>query len=112
MLKRKRKGGLSKRRNRRLNDVKEKHRAKSKAIKTVIEELRQRMMAKSSKIKRCEQRITQFRQNRMLYIDQKKIYTETNNGGRKSSNAPDAENSRKFYSDIWSTNKQHYKEAQ
>ena len=40
------------------------------------------MIAKSAKIKRYEQRITQFRQNRMFYIDQKKIYADLNNGGK------------------------------
>jgi len=48
----------------------------------------------------------------MFYIDQKKIYIELNNGGRKSSYVPDAENSRRLWSDIWSTNKQHNREAQ
>ena len=41
----------------------------------------------------------------MCYIDQKKIYTELNNGGKKSSDVPDAENSRQFWGDVWSTNK-------
>ena len=112
LLERERKGELGKRRNRMLKNLEEKYRVKSKGIKTVIEELQQRMIAKSAKIKRYEQRTTQFRQNRMFYIDQKKIYTELNNGGKKSSDVPDAENSRRFWSDIWSTNKQHNKEAQ
>jgi len=110
-MERERKGELGKRRNRKLKYLEEKYRVKSKGIKTVIEELKQRMIAKSAKIKRYEQRITQFRQNRMFYIDQKKIYTELNNGGKKSSDLPDAENSRRFWSDIWSTNKQHNREA-
>jgi len=111
-MERERKGELGKRRNRKLKYLEEKYRVKSKGIKTVIEELKQRMIAKSAKIKRYEQRITQFRQNRMFYIDQKKIYTELNNGGKKSSDVPDAENSRRFWSDIWSTNEQHNREAQ
>ena len=32
----------------------------------------------------------------MSYIDQKKIYTELDNGGQKSSDVPDAENSGRF----------------
>ena len=111
-MERERKGELGKRRNRKLKYLEEKYRVKSKGIKTVIEELKQRMIAKSAKIKRYEQRITQFRQNRMFYIDLKKIYTELNNGGKKSSDVPDAENNRRFWSDIWSTNKQHNREAQ
>ena len=38
---------LGKRRNRRLRDLEEKYRVKSKFIKTVIEELKQRMIPKS-----------------------------------------------------------------
>ena len=83
LLERERKGELGKRRNRKLRDLEEKYTVKSKGIKTVIEELKQRMIAKSAKIKRYEQRITQFRQNRMFYIYQKKIYTELSNGGKK-----------------------------
>ena len=61
LLERERKGELVTRRNRKLRDLEEKYKVKSKGIKTVIEELKQRMIAKSAKIKRCEQRITEFR---------------------------------------------------
>ena len=46
---------------------------KKKGLKTVIEELKQMMLAKSGKVKRYEQRIEQFRQNRIFDLDQKKI---------------------------------------
>ena len=36
--------------------------SQEKGLKTVIEELKQRMLAKSAKVKRYEQRIEQFRQ--------------------------------------------------
>ena len=95
-----------------MKDLQEKYRVNSKGIKTVIEELKQRMIAKSAKIKRYEQRINQFRQNRMFYIDQKIIYTELNNDGKNSSDLPDAEKSRRFCSDMWNTKEQHKREAQ
>ena len=40
-----------------------------KGIKTVVEELKQRMIAKCAKIKRYDQRINQFRQNRIFSVD-------------------------------------------
>ena len=40
--------------------------SRKKGLKTVIEKLKQRMLAKSSKVKRYQQRIEQFRQNRTL----------------------------------------------
>ena len=49
-----------------------------KGINTVVEELKQRMIAKSAKIKRYDQRINQFRQNRIFSVDQNKIYKELN----------------------------------
>ena len=55
------------------------------------------MITKSGKIKRYDQRINQFRQNRMFNIDQKKVYKELNSGEV----IPDAEESRKFWFDIW-----------
>ena len=47
----------------------------------MIEELKQRMLAKSAKVKRYEQRIEQFRQNRIFGLKQKKIYAELNGNG-------------------------------
>ena len=46
----------------------------------------------------------------MLSIYQK-IHTELKTGRTKSKDVPDAENSRRFWSDIWSTKKQHYREV-
>ena len=49
-----------------LGSIYEKYRVKRKGLKTVIEELKQRMLAKSAKVKRYDQRIEQFRQNRIF----------------------------------------------
>ena len=57
----------------RFQKLKEKYRVNRKGLKTVIEKLRQRMIAKSAKIKRYEQRIDQFRQNKLFSVDQKNI---------------------------------------
>ena len=40
-----------------MKELYEKYRIKRKILKTMIEELRERMLAKSAKVKRCEQRI-------------------------------------------------------
>ena len=40
-----------------MKELYEKYRVKRKGLKTVIEELKQRMLAKSAKVKRYEQRI-------------------------------------------------------
>ena len=54
--------GLNK--NQKLKELYEKYRVKKKGLKTVIEELKQRMLAKGAKVKRYEQRIEKFRQKR------------------------------------------------
>ena len=67
-----------------------------KGVKTVIEEFKQRMVAKSAKLKRYENRIEQFRQNRMFGWDQKKFYNELNKSSNFSNEIPNAEESTKF----------------
>ena len=59
-----------------MKELYEKYRVESKGLKTVIEELKQRMLAKRTKVKRYEQRIEQFRQNSVFDVNQKKIYAE------------------------------------
>ena len=71
-----------------------KYRDKRKELRTVIEEQKQRMLTKSAKVKRYEQRIKQFRQNRMFDLEQKKIYTELNRNEIRSNDVPNAEERR------------------
>ena len=64
-------------------------------MKTVIEELKQRMIAKSTKI-----------------IDQKKIYKELNGGEFRTNDIPNTEESRRYWGDIWTVEKEHNKDAE
>ena len=70
------------------------------------------MLAKSAKIRRYEQRIEQFRQNGIFDFDQTKIYAEFNGGGVRSNDVPNAEESKRFWGDIWSAEKGHNQEAE
>ena len=92
--------------------VEEKHRVRRKGLIVVIEELKQRVIAKSAKLARYEQRIHQYKINRLFKVDQKKVYNEFN-GQTVSSNRdiPDAEDCRTFWNRIWSVEKEHNKEA-
>ena len=78
----------------------------------MVEELKQRMIAKSAKIKRYDQRINQFRQNRIFSVDQKKIYKELNGSEARTNEVPDAEESRRFWGDIWTVEKEHNTRAE
>ena len=113
LLERVKKGQVTGRKESKVNIVKEKYRVERKGLSTVIEELKQRIIAKSAKITRYEQRMEQFRINRLFSRDQKKVYSEFNGISRNiSGDTPDAEESKRFWSGIWSERKQHNNEAE
>ena len=106
------KGELGSKKKQKMKELYEKYRVKRKGLKTVIEELKQRMLAKSAKVKRYEQRIEQFRQNRIFDLDQKKIYAELNRNEIRSNDVPNAEECTKFWGNIWGVRKKHNREAE
>ena len=55
-----------------------KYGVKKKGVNLVIEELKQRFIAKRSKVKKIKQRISQFRQNQIFQVNQKQVYKELN----------------------------------
>ena len=77
----------------------------------MTEELKQRMFAKTVTVRRYEQKIEQFRQNRIFDFDQKKKDVEFNGGGVKPNDVPNGEKSKRFRGDIWSIGKGHKREA-
>ena len=83
-----------------------------KGLKTVVEELKQSMLAKSANMKRYEQRIEQSRQNRIFDLDQKKIYRELNRNGIRSNEVPNADECTKFWGHIWGVRKERNREAE
>ena len=81
------------------------YRVKTKGLKTVIEELKQRMLRKSAKVRTYQQRIEQFRQNRIFDFDQKNIYPEFNGDRVRPIDVPNAEESKRFWGDLWNIGK-------
>ena len=78
----------------------------------MIEELKEKTLVKSAKVKRYKQRIEQFRQNRIFDLDQKKIYVELNRNGIRWNNVSNAEESTKFSGVIWGVRKEDNREAE
>ena len=74
---------------------------KAKGRKRVKEELKQRVTAKAAQIKRYTDRIKQYRQNRMFQDNQRRFYDEIDREGTQSNIIPDAEESKKFWGNIW-----------
>ena len=85
-----------------MSELNERYRVERKGLKTVIEELQQKMLAKNAKVRRYQQRIEQCRQNRNFYFDQKKMCAEFNGDGVRPSDVPNAKESKRFWCDIWS----------
>jgi hypothetical protein len=83
---------------------------KKKGVKVVMEELKQRLVAKKVKIKRYEQRIQQFRQNRLFGVDQRRFFQQIN-GSIFEKVIPDAQESIKFWDGIWGTSVNHNENA-
>ena len=83
--------------------IEHKYRTKKKGLNVALEELKQRMESKATKIKRYDQRIEQYRLTR--------VYQQLN-GKTESSEKPNTEESRGFWNNIWGTEKSHNKNAE
>ena len=70
------------------------------------------MMGKSAKVKRYEQRIEQFRRNRIFDLDQRKICGKLNRNGIRPNYVPNADECTIFWSTTWGVTKQHKREAE
>ena len=58
----------------------------------MTEELKQRIPAKAAKLSEYEQRIQQYRINRLIKVDENKVYNEFNGQtGSRNRDIPDAE---------------------
>ena len=110
ILQRKKRGKLTKGDKYKILD--RKYRIKTKGEDTVIEELKQRLQAKATKLKRYENRIQQFKINRSFQQDQKKVYQELSGLTRTEGVTPDAAESERFWSTIWGNEAQHNRDAQ
>ena len=72
-LERERRGETGQKGKRKIKELNAKYRVKKKGINLIIEELKQRLIAKKTKVKRYEQRISQFRQNQLFQVKQKQV---------------------------------------
>ena len=93
-------------------DLKKKYSLRAKGFKTVMEELKQRISAKKEKLKRFVARTTQYRQNRLFRNNQKVLYEELGGKRKGGQEAPDAEASTEFWSNLWDNPVQHNESAE
>ena len=87
------------------------YKVKKKGIGVVIEELKQRVVAKAAKVKRYEGREEQYRQNLMYQSNQKRLFERLENKERSNEVSPEAQENKKFWSDIWDNPASHNEQA-
>ena len=88
------------------------YKIKQKGFGVAREEIKQRIAAKTAKIKRYSDRISQYQQNRTFQNNQKRFYQNVDCGEKqKESQAPQSEQARDLWSSIWSKKVDHNKEA-
>lgn len=83
--------------------LEKKYSIKKKGFQVVLEELKQRLVAKSGKVRRYEQRIKQYTQNRLFNSNQKRFYQQLDGRLEKEVVVPDAKQSVSFWKGIWGT---------
>ena len=81
---------------RKVGKLYEKFRFRQKGLGTVLEEVKQKVLAKVAKIERYNERIKQYKKSRLFTIDQKKLFAELNGKIKESNEIPDADQSRVF----------------
>ena len=83
----------------------------NKGFTTVIEELKQRIKAKTAKIKKYEERNNQYIQNRLFQTNQRLLFEKIEGVERENDIKPDADQSKAFWGDIWSKDVMHNRDA-
>uniref|UniRef100_A0A1X7VJC5 Uncharacterized protein n=1 Tax=Amphimedon queenslandica TaxID=400682 RepID=A0A1X7VJC5_AMPQE len=77
-----------------------------------MEELKQRLNAKVMKVKRYEQWIKQYQQNRLFRVDQKRFYQQINGELGNEKIVPNAADSVRFWKGVWGSGVVHNKGAE
>ena len=85
--------------------IERKHNIRVKTLGGAIEELKQKIVAIAAKVN--------FKQNRMFQNIQRQFYRELNQEGERcdDDDQPDADESKKFWGDIWSESVDHNRDA-
>ena len=93
------------------DELDRKYKLKSKGFTLVMEELKQRITAKATKVKRYDNRIKQFQDNRDFRTNQGRFFKRLE-GGDERTIQPNAAEATRFWNGIWGTNVSHNSEAE
>ena len=75
----------------------------------VIEELKQRTVAIAAKVRRYQEKVDRFRQNRMFQNNQRQFIV--NCIRKEKDDQPNAEESKRFWGDYWSESVDHNRDV-
>ena len=93
-------------------NIREKYCIGVKPLGVVIEELKQGIVAIAAQVRRYQERVDRFRENRVFQNNQGQFYRELNQEGERcDDDQPNAEESKKFWGDIWSQSVDHNRDA-
>ena len=83
-----------------ISNLERKFHIKRKGADVVHEEFLQRLVAVGAELERYDNSTKQYRQNRLFESNKKRLFNELE-GAQRESVIPDAEESRRFCSNIW-----------
>jgi hypothetical protein len=87
------------------------YKLKAKGFNVVIEEMKQRITSKSAKIKRYQNRIKQYQDNKSFSSNQGRFFKNLD-GGESKTIAPNPEEATQFWKGIWGENISHKNDAE
>ena len=88
----------------------QKYRLKRKEFTLVMEELKQRITAKATKVKRYDNKMKQFQDNRNFQTNQGRFF-KNREGDEERTKPPNGEDATVFWKGIWSTKVEHKRDA-
>ena len=81
-------------------------------MNVVVEELKQRITAIATKVRRYQGRVDSYRQNWLFENNQRQFYRELDQKEERcDDDQPEAEESKQFWGDIWSQSADHTKDV-
>ena len=106
-------GNTSKKTKQKFMTIQKKHKiTKEEQIRTLKEDLKQKLQAKAQRLRQYTKRSKQFRQNKMFREDAKRFYRELGKNTIKIQKQPDIGEVKKFWQNIPEQEISHHKDAQ
>ena len=93
-------------------ELKNKYKIEAKGLSMVIEELKQRIIAKAAKVKRYESIADQYTQNRLFQSNQKRLFELLEGNERDDDVRPNEDEFLRFWSEIWDNPVRHNERAE